>query len=310
MKKSTRIVKRSLALFLVVLISIESFGTLVSDNDGLVFITKEEFDSLKNNFQSQIDQYNTSIDSKIDGTIAAYLAGVNASKKSKLTNLMTTFVAVDKYSIYFVGKATAFNNTDNNNFTKGGWWLFWVYGWNVVASSYNGIINMVNHTRASHNRTLLPSTVVSPKWFVKSYVDSNGNTYYGPYNDKLYNMNQSVYIQKIRSDYINNTEHSLDNIRYSNQTFDLTALSAPGTIMNAGSYNAGWVTIGSISGTNILNYDLYQDNMRRWACMSSAGSCNTSSTYNYCIDYDKQNDLTEERSESSRFLGGSPGAQW
>ena len=43
---------------------------------GSDFITKAEFDSLKNNFQSQIDQYNSSIDSKIDGAIATYLAGV------------------------------------------------------------------------------------------------------------------------------------------------------------------------------------------------------------------------------------------
>ncbi len=81
MKKSTIIVKRTLALFLVVLMSIESFGAVVSDNDGSAFITKAEFDSLKNNFQSQIDQYNTSIDSKIDGAIASYLAGINLTKQ-------------------------------------------------------------------------------------------------------------------------------------------------------------------------------------------------------------------------------------
>ena len=82
MKKSTGIVKRVLALFLVVLMSIESFAAVVSDNDGSAFITKAEFDSLKNNFQAQIDQYNTSIDSKIDGAIASYLAGITVAKKT------------------------------------------------------------------------------------------------------------------------------------------------------------------------------------------------------------------------------------
>ena len=82
MRKSTRIVKSFFALLLVVLMSIESFGAVVSDNDGSAFITKAEFDSLKNNFQSQIDQYNTSIDSKIDGAIASYLAGINVDKIS------------------------------------------------------------------------------------------------------------------------------------------------------------------------------------------------------------------------------------
>ena len=72
-----------MALFLVVLINIEGFAAVVSDNDGSAFITKAEFDSLKNNFQSQIDQYNTSIDSKIDGAIASYLAGISLHKNSR-----------------------------------------------------------------------------------------------------------------------------------------------------------------------------------------------------------------------------------
>ena len=82
MRKSTIIVKRTLALFLVVLMSIDSFAAVVGDNDGSAFITKAEFDSLKNDFQSQIDMYNTSIDSKIDGAIASYLSGIKLSKTS------------------------------------------------------------------------------------------------------------------------------------------------------------------------------------------------------------------------------------
>ena len=87
MRKSTRIVKKLLALFLVVLMNINTLGAVVSDNDGSAFITKAEFDSLKNDFQSQIDQYNTSIDSKIDGAIASYLAGIIVEKTSVLDNL-------------------------------------------------------------------------------------------------------------------------------------------------------------------------------------------------------------------------------
>lgn len=46
---------------------------------------KAEFDSLKNNFQSQINQYNASIDSKIDVAIASYLSGIKISTKIDLT---------------------------------------------------------------------------------------------------------------------------------------------------------------------------------------------------------------------------------
>ena len=69
MDRGIRLIKRMVALFLVLLLSIESFAAVVSDNDGSAFITKAEFDSLKNNFQSQLDSYNTSIDNKIDNNL-------------------------------------------------------------------------------------------------------------------------------------------------------------------------------------------------------------------------------------------------
>ena len=65
-----------------ILLSLNTFAAVVSDNDGSAFITKAEFDSLKNNFQSQIDQYNTNIDNKIDAAVASYIAG---SKMEKTT---------------------------------------------------------------------------------------------------------------------------------------------------------------------------------------------------------------------------------
>lgn len=80
LKKAVEIV------FIVLLLMNNVFAVAVSDNDGAAFITKAEFDSLKNNFQSQIDQYNTSIDSKIDNAIASYLSGIKVIKtESKVT---------------------------------------------------------------------------------------------------------------------------------------------------------------------------------------------------------------------------------
>ena len=94
MKKSTKLFKRFFTLLLVVLMSINTLGAVVSDNDGSAFITKAEFDSLKNNFQSQIDQYNVSIDSKIDGAIAAYLAGINLTKKTNIEPLVSNYADI------------------------------------------------------------------------------------------------------------------------------------------------------------------------------------------------------------------------
>ena len=83
MRKGVRLIKRLVALSLVLLLSIESFAAVVGDNDGAAFITKAEFDSLKSSFQGQINRYNQSIDNKIDGAIAGYLAGINSLKTRK-----------------------------------------------------------------------------------------------------------------------------------------------------------------------------------------------------------------------------------
>ncbi|MBR4313866.1 MAG: hypothetical protein IKP66_03045 [Lachnospiraceae bacterium] len=79
--KKLKLLKKGLTLFLVLFLCVNNFAAIVSDNDGSAFITKAEFDSLKNDFQSQIDKYNTSIDAKIDGAIAAYLAGIKVEKE-------------------------------------------------------------------------------------------------------------------------------------------------------------------------------------------------------------------------------------
>ena len=78
--------KKALCLIFAFLLSIESFAAVVSDNDGSAFITKAEFDSLKNDFQSQLDSYNSNIDAKIDAAIASYLAGVTMGTKVTLNN--------------------------------------------------------------------------------------------------------------------------------------------------------------------------------------------------------------------------------
>ena len=98
-KNKRKMGEKAICLIFAFLFSINSFAAVVSDNDGSAFITKAEFDSLKNNFQSQLDSYNTSIDNKIDNAIASYLAGVNISKtevKSIITSDWTDVVCSNK----------------------------------------------------------------------------------------------------------------------------------------------------------------------------------------------------------------------
>ena len=41
-----------------------TFAAIVSDNDGSAFVTKAEFEQLKSDFNSQITNYNDSLDKK------------------------------------------------------------------------------------------------------------------------------------------------------------------------------------------------------------------------------------------------------
>lgn len=78
-KKSRKKVNVMIMLFALLVLPVNTFSAIVSDNDGSAFITKSEFDSLKNDFQSQLNQYNTTIDAKIDQAISSYLAGINVA---------------------------------------------------------------------------------------------------------------------------------------------------------------------------------------------------------------------------------------
>ena len=88
MKKGIKNIKKVLALLLIIIFSIENFAAIVADNDGSAFVTKAEFEALKEDFESQIDVYNDSIDGKIDGAIAAYLAGINLQKAQSLNTIL------------------------------------------------------------------------------------------------------------------------------------------------------------------------------------------------------------------------------
>ena len=88
-KLFSKIFKRALALFIIVIMNFNSFSAVVSSNDGSAFITKAEFDALVNDFNSRIEDYEKSIDAKIDGAIAEYLAGLASSITTELTNNLT-----------------------------------------------------------------------------------------------------------------------------------------------------------------------------------------------------------------------------
>ena len=141
-KKSN--INRLIVVLLILIMGISTFAAVVSDNDGAAFITKAEFDSLKNNFQSELNNYNSSLDDKIDGAIASYIEGVRVSKKSKLKSTLAvagqTYQGVARKSYVFCGNNSVYfmcrYNYENQQFINFGvnWnttptLSFRYYGW-------------------------------------------------------------------------------------------------------------------------------------------------------------------------------------
>ncbi len=90
------------SLIMAIILCIDCFAAVVSDNDGSTFVTKSEFEAMKKDFRSQVDQYNTSIDGKIDGAIAAYLAGIKLETVETLNNMVEAAYNNKKANVMFI----------------------------------------------------------------------------------------------------------------------------------------------------------------------------------------------------------------
>ena len=110
---------RFILAVLLMFINTTCYAAVVSDYDGRAFITKEEFDALKTDFDRQISQYNEAIDSKIDGAIAAYLRGIMVEQPTaiKVENSSWNYVKMTNYQLPQTWKAV----DHNINLTLQGW---------------------------------------------------------------------------------------------------------------------------------------------------------------------------------------------
>ena len=294
MRKSTRqesrIVKRLLALFLIVLMSINTLGSVVSDNDGSAFITKAEFDSLKNNFQSQIDQYNASIDSKIDGAIASYLAGITVSKTELITSAVNKYEEKDR-TFWNPGTDYDFSSRKTGTYTQESLGLFYckiATSLGVGITEPQGMVRVTNYSMTDGNMRELSW---NPNDFqFKVFYDEykyGGVTYLTPHDGTAFRLTHhftsTSYVVWVgpSTDALTmptNTQWTATNDNrtpgsqvYSNQWSDF--LSNAG---NPKTYNAHWTTFGDqepseyeelnyiiASNNNILNKTYYGINYAR-----------------------------------------------
>lgn len=139
------LMKRIKHIVLIIALSINTFAAVVSDDDGSAFVTKAEFESLKDSFSRQINDYNLSIDGKIDGAIASYLAGIRLSKKEILKNayldykLYTNQYVKDimwtKANDFVIKEAVASNGDIQILWQDATWTNFKIYGSNSLGGT-------------------------------------------------------------------------------------------------------------------------------------------------------------------------------
>ena len=110
-KNKRKMFNKALCLSFALLICINTFAAVVSDNDGSAFITKAEFEALKQNFADQVNNYNYSIDNKIDGAIASYLAGLKTSTRTIIKTGIN--IQGNENTMEFFGKSKILDNSNN-----------------------------------------------------------------------------------------------------------------------------------------------------------------------------------------------------
>ena len=259
------------ALFIVFAFGINiCFAAVVSDNDGAAFITKAEFDSLKNTFQLQINEFNTNIDNKIEKAINAYLAGVKQEKTSKLN---TAFVldGDDDKKIICVGKTNNYNNMTNELYTDDRIFEIFAGTYKTGASyymqdTYDTFCFQAYYTKGNDSNYLLvldkdSGTVKSTKKNVKM----NASRVYVVYSTT--NANNGIFWSSITQTLNTPTEITSQNDAYVAGT---TALGY-GVIRRDVGYGAYQAY------TNLLTEKLYVDNSHR----KGRGVDSSTGNYNY-----------------------------
>ena len=102
--------------------SINSFSAIVGDSDGATFVTKAEFEELKENLNEQINRYNTSIDSKIDGRISSYVSGIHLDTKYDISAPVSNYRDIKwKNDLYVKIGTRTWTNYNTYTTTSVGW---------------------------------------------------------------------------------------------------------------------------------------------------------------------------------------------
>ena len=287
-----KMVKRALCLIFAFLLNINSFAAIVSDNDGSAFVTKSEFEALKKDFADQVANYNDSIDAKIDGAIASYLAGLRLSQT----------IVLDNYINDLDSNLRTFANRSSFALTESGatWRLnagVFLVSWATHLSGvhqygYQGMLRYSLFNGNPQDTRLSYKTVdhgaTDYKWLVDKY-EINGTDYYYPHY--MHRMKLEHWVSII-SPSVSRT-HSANPVDLSTVTTDIEwdiTKSYPSTESLAG----GWTNFyGTSAPYDIITHtsNIY-DPRADVAPLTYLIGKGFDGIYNaklYCVEYAKRN---------------------
>lgn len=117
-----RKLNKFISCFLVIILAFNVSAAVVSDNDGASFISKAEFDSLKNDFQAQLNSFNANIDAKIDDSINAYISGIKTAKEEVVKPIVSNYKDIKwKNDLYVKVSTREFSNYNTYTDTALSW---------------------------------------------------------------------------------------------------------------------------------------------------------------------------------------------
>ena len=264
-KNKRKMGKKALCLIFAFLLSINSFASIVSDNDGSAFITKAEYDSLKNNFQAQIDSYNTGIDNKIDNAIASYISGITVqktvtesiinSKWEEISAMNGTFnntFKVPSLDLQFYLNSLVQNNTSSDARSSQLFWyimmhfakLSYTETWGTTKNCYRNLVTCTG-TEASPGNLIWAGRALrySESWNIsrmwRLHSTGNGGVYWN-WLDRPNDCNFSVTMSNLSTIKNGNYVSSWDSVKITlwpmEYTWNYTAKSsagATGTVVNS-----------------------------------------------------------------------------
>lgn len=330
MNRHMKIFTKLIAIVCLLTMNINSFAA-VSANDGSAFITKAEFDVLVNTFNEQMDNYEKSLVSKVDGAIANYLASFDNTQTIMLDNYIETAKNASVKNVQFMKfkapQATknvddviagiafyqAYGGGEGDNQNGSG--IYSYYGANSVASWTGAYAEnrYTNFTGKSEDYTSSYYYAEFPYASKNNYTDwTLKELYRKRLNIKLYANNTQFLSAQLNktSSTVGKTINQTQTVDVSNYTQPSTANKTLGRVYDDSGPSV--YTAQTHNWTNTDSNDKTNNAYLEYNLSGTISGADSSVNYEFRNYYDKDTPYTlqiQAKKEQTTYYGGNPGGE-